>query len=198
MTHMHAPPEDPVGTFSAWYDEAVRAGLPFADAMTLATVASDARPSARTVLYKGLIDGRVSFVSNFESRKGRELEQNPAAALVFFWPALGRQVRIEGPIARAPDELSERYFAARDRESQLGAWASRQSTPIASRAELEAAFSEAQTRFAGRDVERPAHWGMYLLTPEWVELWLSAEHRLHDRFAYRRVGDLWRCERLAP
>ncbi len=197
MSHID-PPEDPIGTFLAWYDEAARAGVPFADAMTLATVGRDGRPAARIVLFKGLIDGRVSFVSNFESRKGRELEHNPSAALVFFWPTLGRQVRIEGSIARAPDELSERYFAARDRDSQLGAWASRQSAPLASRAELEALFAEARTRFAGRDVERPRNWGMYLLSPEWVELWLSAEHRLHDRFAYRRVGDVWQCQRLAP
>jgi pyridoxamine 5'-phosphate oxidase len=197
MSHLD-PPRDPIGTFLSWYDEALRAGLPFADAMTLATATADGRPSARIVLYKGMVGEQLSFVSNFESRKGRELAANPAAALVFFWPALGRQVRFEGAITRAPAELSERYFRARDRESQLGAWASRQSEPIASRAVLEAAVAEASSRFAGRDVERPSHWGMYLLWPEWVELWISAEHRLHDRFTYQRAGTAWQCQRLAP
>jgi len=197
MSHFDAPAE-PIGTFLSWYEEAVRAGAPFADAMTLATATPSGRPSARIVLYKGMVDGKVTFVTNFDSRKGRELAQNPFAALVFFWPVLGRQVRFEGAIERAPDELSDRYFAARDRDSQLGAWASRQSAPIASRAELEAAVERESARFAGREVERPANWGMLLLVPERVELWKSAEHRLHDRFAYRRVGERWQCQRLSP
>jgi pyridoxamine 5'-phosphate oxidase len=197
MSYLDAPP-DPLGTFVDWYDEAVRAGAPFADAMTLATADAKGRPSARIVLFKGMVDGCVSFVSNFDSRKGREVAANPAAALVFFWPALGRQVRLEGRITRASEALSERYFRSRDRESQLGAWASRQSEPLASRAALEAALEEARARFAGREVERPPNWGMYLLSPERMELWISAEHRLHDRFVYRRDGDAWRSERLAP
>jgi len=180
MSYLDAPPE-PIGTFLDWYDEAVRRGAPFADAMTLATADGNGRPSARTVLFKGVVDGCVSFVSNFDSRKGRELAHNPAAALVFFWPALGRQVRFEGIVTR-----------------QLGAWASPQSEAIVSRAELEAAVEAARRRFAGRDVERPPNWGMYLLAPEYVELWISGDHRLHDRFAYRRDGDAWRGERLAP
>ncbi|HVJ13971.1 MAG TPA: pyridoxamine 5'-phosphate oxidase [Polyangiaceae bacterium] len=197
MSYLDAPPE-PIGTFLDWYDEAVRRGAPFADAMTLATADGNGRPSARTVLFKGVVDGCVSFVSNFDSRKGRELAHNPAAALVFFWPALGRQVRFEGIVTRASEELSERYFRSRDRDSQLGAWASPQSEAIVSRAELEAAVEEARRRFAGRDVERPPNWGMYLLAPEYVELWISGDHRLHDRFAYRRDGDAWRGQRLAP
>lgn len=192
------PPSDPIGTFSAWYDEAVRAGAPFADAMTLATATPDARPAARIVLYKGLVDGKVSFVTNFESRKGQELAQNPRAALVFFWPSLDRQVRFEGRVERAPEAIADRYFAARDRDSQLGAWASRQSQPLASRAELEAAVESAKARFAGASVARPPHWGMYLVEPEYVELWVGAQHRLHDRFAYRRAGDGWSVERLSP
>jgi pyridoxamine 5'-phosphate oxidase len=201
MSHLEpllAPPPDPLAAFSGWYDDAVQAGVPFADAMTLATATGGGTPSARVVLYKGLIAGEVSFVSNFDSRKGRELAQNPAAALVFFWPTLGRQVRIEGLVRQAPEALSERYFASRDRDSQLGAWASHQSEPIASRAELEGAVEAARQRFEGRAVERPPYWGMYLFAPLFIELWQSAEHRLHDRFAYRRLGETWQAERLAP
>jgi pyridoxamine 5'-phosphate oxidase len=192
------PPSDPISTFSAWYGEAVRSGAPFADAMTLATATPEGRPSARVVLYKGLWEGRLGFVSNFESRKGRELERNSAAALVFFWPSLGRQVRFEGAIARAPESASEQYFASRDRDSQLGAWASPQSRPLASRAALEEAVEATRARFAGRAVERPPHWGLYLLTPEYAELWISGDHRLHDRFAYRRTDAGWDSQRLAP
>jgi pyridoxamine 5'-phosphate oxidase len=191
-------PADPIATFCSWYDQAVRAGLPFPDAMTLATVGEGGRPAARVVLYKGLVDGKVSFVTNFKSRKARELEQHAAAALVFFWPGLGRRMRFEGLVAQASDELSDRYFAARDRDSQLGAWASDQSAPIDSREALEASMAEVRQRYDGQPVPRPAHWGMYLLAPDTVELWISGEHRLHDRFLYRLAGAGWQSERLAP
>jgi pyridoxamine 5'-phosphate oxidase len=190
--------EDPVAIFTAWYDDAVRSGAPFADAMTLATATPDGQPSARIVLYKGISGGGLFFVSNYESQKARELADNPEAALVFFWAALGRQVRIAGRVERASDEESDGYFRSRARESQLGAWVSAQSRPLSSRAELEASFREIEQRFAGQPVERPAFWGGYRLVPRMFEFWLSREHRLHDRFRYERAADGWRCERLSP
>jgi pyridoxamine 5'-phosphate oxidase len=166
--------------------------------MTLATATRDGRPTARTVLYKGLLDGGLCFVTNYASRKGHELAENPQAALVFFWPLLNRQVRIEGRVERTPVEWSERYFAARARMSQIGAWASAQSEVIASREVLEARITEAEQRFEGRAVERPPHWGGYRLVPERIEFWLGQDARLHDRFSYQRGTSGWECERLSP
>lgn len=184
--------------FEAWYAEALQRAVPSADAMTLATATSAGRPSARTVLYKGLLDGGVYFVSNYQSVKGEELEQNPLAALVFFWAALNRQVRFEGRAERASAEWSDRYFSARARSSQIGAWASAQSQVIASRSLLEERLAEVEARFAGRPVERPPFWGGYRLLPERVEFWLGQDARLHDRFSYRRSGADWTCQRLSP
>jgi pyridoxamine 5'-phosphate oxidase len=190
---------DPLAVFVEWFQAAEARGLPFVDAFSLATATPDGRPSVRVVLYKGLsADGKLRFVTNLESRKGRELEQNPRAAAVFFWPGLERQVRIEGQVERAPAEESDRYFAGRDRESQLGAWASAQTRPIGSRADLEAALARERSRWEGRAVERPAHWGMLYLVPESVELWLGGAHRLHDRFLYERAAGAWRVTRLSP
>lgn len=193
-----APGPDPLVIFESWYAEAERRKLEFFDAFSLATATRAGKPSVRTVLFKGLWQGRVRFVTNYDSRKGRELTDNPLAAAVFFWPALGRQVRFEGPVTRASAEDSDRYFASRDRESQLGAWASDQSRAIATRAELEARLEAARVRFADGPVPRPAHWGLLELEPERVELWQNGAHRLHDRFAYERRGDVWSVERLAP
>ena len=166
--------------------------------MTLATASLDGRPSARTVLYKGLNEGRVCFVSNYESHKGQELRQNPHAALVFFWASLNRQVRFEGRAEPAPAEWSDRYFAARARSSQIGAWASAQSQAIASRDVLEARISETEARFAGQPVLRPPFWGGYLLIPERIEFWLGQDARLHDRFSYQRAAAGWDVARLSP
>lgn len=166
--------------------------------MTLATATRDGRPSARTVLYKGLLDGGVCFVTNYTSRKGRELADNPHAALVFYWPSLNRQVRVEGRAEPTPAEWSERYFAARARMSQIGAWASAQSQVIASRDVLEARIADAEQRFAGREVERPPYWGGYRLVPDQIEFWLGQDARLHDRFRYVRSDSGWICERLSP
>jgi pyridoxamine 5'-phosphate oxidase len=192
------PGVDPIAVFEAWQRSAVERGLPAADALALATATPDGRPSVRTVLYKGMRNGAVRLVTNYESRKGVELSRNPHAALVFFWPALERQVRMEGTVERASADESDAYFAARDRESQLGAWASQQSRPIASRAELEAAITRVRERFEGRPVERPPHWGVLHFVPERVELWCGGPHRLHDRFLYERAGDGWRVQRLMP
>jgi pyridoxamine 5'-phosphate oxidase len=197
--HPEAPGTDPISLFQSWYSEALEVEPKTADAFALATVDAGGNPSVRVVLYKGLADGRkLRFVTNLESRKGRELSRNPRAALVFFWPTLMRQVRMEGRVDRASDDESDEYFASRDRASQLGAWASSQSRPLASRAELEQAFEAARVRFEGRAVERPPHWGMLYFVPDQVELWLSGAHRLHDRFLYRRTNEGWSSERLAP
>jgi pyridoxamine 5'-phosphate oxidase len=166
--------------------------------MTLATATRDGRPSARVVLFKGLAAGRVQFVSHYQSRKGREIEQNPQVALVFFWPELMRQVRVEGRASRAKAAESDAYFRTRPRESQLGAWASLQSEPAPSRAALSQRFAEAEARFLGREVERPPEWGIYQVQAERVELWLSAPHRMHDRFFYTRQASAWKIERLYP
>ncbi len=194
----HDPGPDPLVIFERWYADAERQKLDFFDAFSLATATRAGMPSVRTVLFKGLCQGRVRFVTNYESRKGRELTDNPHAAAVFFWPRLGRQVRFEGRVTRSSEADSDRYFASRDRESQLGAWASDQSRPIATRAELEARLEAVRARFAGGPVPRPPHWGLLELEPERVELWENGAHRLHDRFAYERRGDAWSVARLAP
>jgi pyridoxamine 5'-phosphate oxidase len=169
-----------------------------ADAFALATATPDGRPSVRMVLYKGVENGALRLVTNYESRKGEELAKNPYAALVFHWPLLDRQVRMEGRVERASAAESDAYFASRDRASQLGAWASAQSRPIGTRAELDGALEAVTARFEGRAVERPPHWGVLRLVPSRIELWLSGPHRLHDRFEYEREGDAWRVQRLAP
>lgn len=189
---------DPLSVFEAWFAEAQALDPRFAEAMTLATANLDGRPSARTVLYKGLNEGRVCFVSNYGSSKGQELAQNPRAALVFFWASLNRQVRFEGHAEPAPADWSDRYFAARARSSQIGAWASAQSQSIASREVLEARISEAESRFEGKPVPRPPFWGGYLLVPERIEFWLGQDARLHDRFSYQRAEAGWAVARLSP
>ena len=198
----HTPQEalgsDPLAVFEGWFAEAHALDPRFADAMTLATASLAGRPSARTVLYKGLNEGRVCFVSNYGSSKGQELEQNPCAALVFFWPSLNRQVRFEGRAERATEAWSDRYFAARARASQIGAWASAQSQVIASRAVLEARLTEAEARFEGQPVPRPPFWGGYVLLPERIEFWLGQDARLHDRFSYTPSASGWAVTRLSP
>ncbi len=189
---------DPLVVFERWFADAHALDPRFADAMTLATASADGRPSARTVLYKGMHLGAVCFVSNYESSKGQELEQNPRAALVFFWASLNRQVRIEGRVERAPAAWSDSYFAARERSSQIGAWASAQSQTIASRAVLELRIAEAEARFQGQPVPRPSYWGGYRLAPERIEFWLGQSSRLHDRYSYRRSPLGWDIERLSP
>jgi pyridoxamine 5'-phosphate oxidase len=193
-----APGPDPLRLFESWYAEAAAVETGPADAFALATVDARGQPAVRIVLFKGLAAGKLRFVTNLGSRKATDLAENPRAAVVFFWPTLGRQVRMEGRVSEARAEESDRYFAGRDRESQLGAWASDQSRPIESRAALDARLDQARQRFEGRAVERPPHWGMLELSPERVELWLGGANRLHDRFVYERAGDAWRSQRLAP
>jgi pyridoxamine 5'-phosphate oxidase len=193
-----APGEDPIELLNRWHAEAVTQGSRDPDAMALATATLSGEPSVRIVLFKGVVGGKIRFVTNYLSRKEREIAANPRVALAFYWPELYRQVRIEGRAEHASVAESDAYFATRPRESQLGAWASPQSQPIASRAVLEDAFGAAEARFLGRTVERPDHWGVTLVTPLRVELWVAARHRLHDRFLYERAGAGWSVTRLAP
>ncbi len=189
---------DPIARFTVWFREAGESGIALAEAMTLATATAAGAPSARTVLLKGVDERGFVFYTNYESRKGRELAENPRAALVFHWSALGRQVRVEGRVARVSAAESDSYFVTRPRESRLAAWASRQSEAVESRQAIEARFSELEARFRDREVPRPSFWGGYRLLPETIEFWQHGENRLHDRFRYRRSGRVWTVDRLAP
>ena len=189
--------DDPTAQLRAWLADAQEAA-PQPEAMTLATADADGRPSARIVLLRGLDDRGVVFFTNRTSRKGEELRRNPHAALVLHWWELGRQVRIEGTVEElSPDESTE-YWSGRPRASQLAAWASPQSQPIADRSELDARVAEAETLFGEDDVPLPPFWGGYRVVPESVEFWTHNDDRLHDRIRYSRTADGWHRQRLAP
>jgi pyridoxamine 5'-phosphate oxidase len=190
---------DPFGQFRAWFAEARAAGVYQPDAMTLATATPDGRPSARVVLLRGL-DGRgFSFFTNYDSRKGAELDANRRAALVFYWAELHRQVRIEGPVEVVSAAESDAYHQTRPRGSQLSAWASPQSEAIGGRGVLDERVAELAGRFEGRPVPRPPRWGGYRVVAETIEFWQGRDNRLHDRLRYRRgAGGGWEIVRLAP
>ncbi len=190
---------DPLRQFDLWFDEAVRSGLTEPNGMTLATVDAAGRPAARIVLLKGYDQRGFVFYTSYESRKARELDVNPRAALCFWWPELERQVRIEGTVEKTSAEESDSYFRSRPRESQLGAWVSDQSAVIAGREVLEQRLAELEAQYAGSEIPRPPRWGGYRLVPDMIEFWQGREARLHDRLRYRRgSGDTWLMERLSP
>jgi pyridoxamine 5'-phosphate oxidase len=188
---------DPIAQFEAWFGSAEREA-PLSEAMTLATVDPDGEPDARMVLLKGFDADGFRFFSNYESSKGEQLEGAGRAALVIYWRELDRQVRVRGTVERLAEPDSDAYFATRSRDSQLGAWASPQSRPLGSREELDALVRQAEARFEGGEVPRPAHWGGYLVRPRMIEFWQGQVGRLHDRFRYTRRADGWLIERLGP
>ncbi len=190
---------DAIAQFRAWFEEALSAEVVDPNAMTLATATPDGRPSARVVLLKGLDERGLVFYTDYGSRKGRELEANARAALLFHWPELHRQVRIHGVVSRVPREESEAYFRSRPLASRYSAWVSHQSEPVPDRQALEARLREAEARFPDGDVPLPDRWGGYVLAPESIEFWQGRPGRLHDRLWYDRLPDGgWRIERLSP
>lgn len=190
---------DPLAALEGWLHDAEDAGLPDPNAMVVGTVAADGRPTSRTVLWKGFAGESLAFYTNRDSAKGLALAHEARVSLLFPWYGIHRQVRVEGLAAFAPDEMSDAYWATRPRGSQLGAWASAQSQPVASRAELDAALASVEERFAGIEaVPRPPHWGGYLVAPASVEFWLGRVGRLHDRLLFTRGGSGWDETRLQP
>jgi pyridoxamine 5'-phosphate oxidase len=189
--------DDPIAELQSWLEDA-QSVVPLSEAMTLATVGRDGRPSARVVLLRRLDERGLTFFTNRTSRKGEELAAIPAAAVVFHWRELGRQVRVEGPVEEISDEESDAYWQSRPRASRVAAWASPQSAPLADRADLEARVAETERRFEGTDVPLPGFWGGYRVIPESVELWEHHDDRLHDRILYVRAAGGWRRKRLAP
>ena len=190
---------DPIKQFETWWNEALNAKIDEANAMTLATASSDGFPSARIVLLKGFTDSGFMFFTNYKSFKGTQLEENPKACLVFFWKELERQVRITGVVQKASNGASDAYFKSRPFESQVGAWVSPQSQVIESREWLQLNYDKLFSENDKRDLQRPAHWGGYLVKPVIIEFWQGRPGRLHDRIQYtlEESGD-WKIERLAP
>jgi pyridoxamine 5'-phosphate oxidase len=190
---------DPIRQFQLWFDEAIAAKLPMPDAMSLATVTPDGRPTARMVLLKQVDADGFVFFTNYNSNKAKQLEINPYAALVFYWSQFERQVRVEGKVSKTAAEESAAYFATRPRESQIGAWASPQSEVISAREVLEQRAHELAEQYCDRDIDCPAHWGGFRLVPDRIEFWKGRVGRLHDRILYELQPDeSWTIKRLAP
>jgi pyridoxamine 5'-phosphate oxidase len=189
---------DPFVQFKTWYSDHMDSGAAIPDSVTLATSSKDGRVSARTVLLKDYNDKGFVFFTNYNSRKGIQLITNPQAALLFYWPESGRQVRIEGITEKVSSEDSESYFRTRPRESQISAWASQQSSVIPDPAHLNDLFTFYTNKFSDKTVPIPPHWGGFLLVPEWFEFWQNGEFRLHDRLTYLKRKNSWIIERLAP
>lgn len=190
---------DPIKQFGNWFTAAIEAGIRDVNAMSLATAGRNARPSVRIVLLKGFDQDGFVFFTNYESEKGRQLEENPFVALGFYWIELDRQIRISGPVTRTSREESEHYFHSRPVGSQLGAWASRQSEVLDGRRVLDARLAEMTERFGDKPIPLPPHWGGYRVKPDSIEFWQGRPNRLHDRFRYTRQADgSWLIDRLAP
>ena len=189
---------DPFRQFEKWFQEVEAAKITEPNAMVLSTCGEDKKPSSRTVLLKGA-DGRgFVFYTNYQSEKARDLDNNPNASLLFHWIGLERQVIVEGTVTKVAREESEAYFHSRPVLSQLGAWASQQSTIVSSREVLEQNMKAAEAKYAGQKIPLPPHWGGYRLAPETVEFWQGRRNRLHDRLRYRKISDGWTIERLSP
>lgn len=189
---------DPLEQFSIWFEEALNSQLPEPNAMILATVSEDCKPSVRTLLLKGFDQRGFIFYTNYKSRKGIELEKNPNASLLFFWPELERQIRIEGPVDKISREESEKYFATRPYKSRLGAWASNQSEVIPNRLTIVKKFLYYLVKFHAKEIPLPEFWGGYVLKPLSYEFWQGRPNRLHDRIRYRKENKEWIIERLSP
>jgi len=191
--------KNPIEQFDHWFDEALKSGIYEPNAMTLATASTDGKPAARIVLLKGFNQDGFVFYTNYLSRKGKELAKNPVVALVFFWPELERQVRIEGTIEKVSKETSEKYFQSRPKESQIGALASPQSQVITDRSLLEKNWKELEKKYADQEIPKPSFWGGYLVKPQVIEFWQGRSSRLHDRIVYRKADkNNWKIVRLAP
>ena len=190
---------DPIKQFKIWFDESIAANLPMPEAMSLATVTPDGRPTARIVLLKQVDADGFVFFTNYQSSKAKQLEINPYAALVFYWTQLDRQVRVEGKVTKTSAEESAAYFKTRPRESQIGAWASPQSEVVSAREVLEQRAHELSEQYCDREIDCPAHWGGFRLAPDRIEFWKSRVGRLHDRILYELQPDgTWTIKRLAP
>jgi pyridoxamine 5'-phosphate oxidase len=191
--------KNPIVQFEKWFDEAITSKALEPNAMTLSTITEVGKPSARIVLLKGVESNRFLFYTNYQSQKGKELDANPACALTFFWPELERQVRIEGVCTRVDEATSDTYFKSRPRGSQLGSWASPQSTLIKNRELLEARVKELEKRFEGKEMlPKPKQWGGYAVDPLEIEFWQGRQSRLHDRIVYYKTDGNWTIHRLAP
>lgn len=189
---------NPIDQLVLWYQQAEEAGAAEPNAMVLSTLDHSGHPDARVVLARGIDASGITFYTNRESTKGRQLASDRRAAATFAWLQLHRSVRVQGVVSLAPDAVSDAYFASRPRESQIGAWASPQSEPIGSRLDLTEMVDEHREKFEGADVPRPPHWGGYVLSIDSIEFWQGRPSRLHDRFRYTLIGNVWRAERLAP
>lgn len=190
--------KDPFKQFNLWFAEASDGGVPEFNAMTLSTVSADCKPSSRIVLLRGLSENGFSFFTNYNSRKGKEIERNNSASLLFFWPQMERQIRIEGTLLKLSPEESDDYFKSRPKESRIGAWVSEQSSVISNRKHLEDKYLEIADNFINSEVPRPPYWGGFSLKPNYFEFWQGRQNRLHDRISYSLINSKWKIERLAP